>query len=120
MVDMRHKVTTFIIKNPPTEESSSTAATTPGKKGKRQKGGSAHTNGDASPEVGNGDSKDLTPVSILEGHSSRLNLPVGVIKYVSAYIHKSLGKIEVAICNQPTFDIACLIWYEVYNAKCQT
>ena len=59
-IDMRHKVTTFIIKNPPVEESS--VATTPGKKGKKAKGASAtQTNGDASPEVGNGDN-NMTPV----------------------------------------------------------
>lgn len=64
LIDMRHKVTTFIIKNPPTEaETAMTAAAgTPGKdkakggkKGKKGKDAESVTNGNASPEVGNGD-----------------------------------------------------------------
>jgi len=60
-IDMRHKLTTFILKNPPQDETAMTAAaSTPGKKdkggkkGKKGKDGET-CNGDASPEAGNGD-----------------------------------------------------------------
>lgn len=56
-------MTTFIIKKPPVEESSITSASAPSKKGKQAKAGSTNTNGDVSPEVGNGDNSNLPPVS---------------------------------------------------------
>jgi len=65
-VDLRHKVTTYIIKNPPVEESGSSAAT-PGKKTKRDKKAGSSTNGDVSPEVGNGDSNNMPPMRSVSG-----------------------------------------------------
>lgn len=71
-IDMRHKLTTFILKNPPEAESiaMTAAAGTPGKKekgGKKGKKGKddSVTNGDASPEAGNGDKS-------LKRHSSKI------------------------------------------------
>lgn len=77
MIDMRHKLTTFILKNPPTDESlaMTAAAGTPGKdkpvKGKKGKRGKDEpaTNGNASPETGNGD-------VLLKRHSSHKEVEV--------------------------------------------
>lgn len=69
-IDMRHKLTTFILKNPPTGEDPGMTAATPqkGKKDRTSKGGKRGkdepvTNGSASPEhTGNGD-KNHTPLA---------------------------------------------------------
>lgn len=61
-IDMRHKLTTFILKNPP-EQDPSASTTTPSKKdrkSKKSKGGKE--NGDASPEAdGGGDKVEIPP-----------------------------------------------------------
>lgn len=52
-IDMRHKLTTFILKNPPEQETANTtgSVTTPGKaKGKGKKKGKDGVNGDTSPK----------------------------------------------------------------------
>lgn len=48
-VDMRHRLTTYILKNPPNQELTTTASQTPSKKEKKGKGKNA-VNGDGSPE----------------------------------------------------------------------
>lgn len=69
-VDLRHKVTTFIIKNPPGEEPSMTAAT-PNKKSTVVAGSGGHKksgkkNGEVSPEAGNGDSAPILPKRVCD------------------------------------------------------